>query len=146
MSIISGNSVSALLCEEVHFKPIVLSHQFKTEYQSSSSVGYPPWLPPLLLSVLLTLALVQVFALSSVLSEPAVLAASSGRSLERYLLQFFWMNSSSLDAQKPRILKALRTVYFPHRSPRQKTFINPIDHTSVMEWGPLPSGSPVLIV
>ena len=67
------------------------------------------------------------------LPETVVLAASSGRSLARYLLQLFWMNSSFLDVKKPRILKALKTVYSPHRSPCQKPSIHPIDHTDVIE-------------
>ena len=67
------------------------------------------------------------------LPETVVLAASSGRSLARYLLQLFWMNSSFLDVKKPRILKALKTVYSPHRSPCQKLSIHLIDHTNVVE-------------
>ena len=99
-------------------------------------MGCPPWLPPL--SAQRPLDADSGAGISHsprCFSEPVVLAASSGCSLDRYLLQlFFWVNSSFLDAQKPRILEALKTVYSPHQSPCQKTSIDLIDHTtSVME-------------
>ena len=77
-----------------------------------------------LLSVFTRWLWCRYLALSSVLAEPVVLAASSRRSLDRCLLQLHWMNSSSPDANNPEFLE--------HRSPCQKSDRCDQSFTSVM--------------
>ena len=104
LSIFFRNIISGLLYKEVHFYRLYSLTTYKRSNLTFCGVPSLAGSNPLP-SVLTRWLWCRYLALPSVLAEPIVLAASSGRSLDRCLLQLFWKNSSSPDAQNPEVLE-----------------------------------------